>query len=65
MHIRVLKELADVIARPLSTVYQSSCESGQVPADWSLARVASIYMREDIGNYGLIRVTSVYGKFMK
>ena len=37
IHARVLKELADVTAGPLSIIYQRSWESGEVPADWKLA----------------------------
>ena len=33
IHPRVLKELVDVVARPLSIIYQRSWESGEVPAD--------------------------------
>ena len=33
IHPRVLKELADVTAGPLSIIYQRSWESGEVPAD--------------------------------
>ena len=32
IHLRVLKELADVIVRPLSTIFQCSWESGEVLA---------------------------------
>ena len=34
--LRVLKELADVTAGPLTIIYQRSWESGEVPADWKL-----------------------------
>ncbi|KAK4827722.1 hypothetical protein QYF61_021022 [Mycteria americana] len=39
---------------PLSIIYQRSCESGEVPADWKLANVIPVYkkaVREDPGNY--------------
>jgi len=53
VHPRVLKELMDVMAGPLSTIYQRSWESGEVPDDWKLANVILIYkkrVREDPGN---------------
>ncbi|KAK4826897.1 hypothetical protein QYF61_012085 [Mycteria americana] len=53
-HPRVLKELADVMAGPLSISYQRSWESREVPAAWKLASVIPIYkkgVREDPGNY--------------
>lgn len=50
MHLRVLKELVDAIARHLSAIYQSSWKSVEVPANWKLANIISMYekdMRED------------------
>ena len=54
IHARVLKQLADVTAGPLSITYQRSWESREVPADWKPANVIPIYkkgVREDPGNY--------------
>ncbi|PKU30465.1 rna-directed dna polymerase from mobile element hypothetical protein [Limosa lapponica baueri] len=70
-HPRVLKELVDVTAGPLSIIYQrsgESGESGEVPADWKLANVIPIYkksVREDPGNYRPISLTSVPGKVIE
>ena len=36
LHPRVLKELVDVVAKPLSVIPRQSWLSGDVPADWSL-----------------------------
>jgi len=54
IHPRVQKELADVRAGPLLIIYQRSWESGEVPADWKLAKIISIYkmgVQEEPGNY--------------
>ena len=67
-HPRVLRELAGVIAEPLSAIYQCSWLSGEVPEDWRLADVAPIYKRdhkEDLGNYRPGSLTSVPGKVME
>ena len=58
----MLKEVADVMAGPLSIIYQRSWESGEVPADWKLAKtipVSKAAMREDPGNYRPVSLTSV------
>ena len=50
---RELKEPADVMAGPLSIIYQRSWESGEVPADWKLASVIPISKKgvsKDTGN---------------
>lgn len=39
IHPRVFKELADIIERPLSIIFQQSRESVEVPVDWKLADV--------------------------
>ncbi|KAJ7400469.1 hypothetical protein BTVI_105269 [Pitangus sulphuratus] len=39
IHHRILKELADVITKPLSMIFEQSWESGEVPADWKLVDV--------------------------
>lgn len=69
IHLRKLKELADVIAGPLS-IYQGSWDSAEVPVDWKLADVIPIYkkgLREDPGNYrpiSPISLTLFPGKVM-
>ena len=52
IHPRVLRELADVTAGPLSIIYQRSWSSGEVSDDWRLANVTHIYKKghkEDMG----------------
>lgn len=41
----VLKELGNVMAGLLSTVYQRSWEPGEVPADWKLTNVIPNYKK--------------------
>ncbi|KAK4823271.1 LOW QUALITY PROTEIN: hypothetical protein QYF61_000366 [Mycteria americana] len=59
IHPRVLRELAEVLTKPLSTLYQQSWLTMEVPVDWRLANKG---WKEDLGNYRPVSLTSVMGK---
>ncbi|KFQ21312.1 hypothetical protein N332_13222, partial [Mesitornis unicolor] len=68
IHPRILRELAKVLAKPLSITYQQSWLTGEVPVDWRLANVTPIYkkgQKEDPGNCRPVSLTSVPGKVME
>ncbi|KAK4821235.1 hypothetical protein QYF61_016534 [Mycteria americana] len=65
IHPRVLRELAEVLTKALSILYQQSWLTGEVPVDWRLANVMPIYkkgQKEDPGNYRPVSLTLVLGK---
>ena len=67
-HHRMLRELAEIIAKPLSTIYQHSWLSGEVLEDWRFADVTPIYKeghKEDPGNYRFVSLTLVPEKVME
>ena len=68
LHPRVLRELADVVAKPLSIILRQSWLTGDVPADWRLANVMPIFKKgqeNDPGSYRPISLTLVLGKVME
>jgi len=68
IHPRVVRELAEELAKPLSIIYQQSCLTGEVPDDWTIASVTPIYkkaQKEDPGNYRPVSLTSVPGNIME
>ncbi|KFQ02761.1 hypothetical protein N330_02777, partial [Leptosomus discolor] len=68
LHPRVLKELVEVLTKPLSIIYQKSWLTGEVPVDWRIANMTPIYkkgQKEDPGNYRPVSLTLVPGKVME
>ncbi|GAB0203928.1 mitochondrial enolase superfamily member 1 [Grus japonensis] len=68
IHLKILRELAEELAKPLSIIYQQSWLTGEVPDDWRLANVTPIYkkgQKEDLGNYRPVSLTLVPGKIME
>jgi len=54
MHPRVLRELANAIAKILSVIFERSWESGEPPGDWRKGNTVPIFKKgrkEDPGNY--------------
>ncbi|KAJ7413240.1 RNA-directed DNA polymerase from mobile element jockey-like protein [Willisornis vidua] len=63
-----LREVADVIAMPLSILFERSWRTGEVPEDWGIANITSVFKmskKEDPGNYRPVSLTSISGKMME
>uniref|UniRef100_A0A669Q825 Reverse transcriptase domain-containing protein n=1 Tax=Phasianus colchicus TaxID=9054 RepID=A0A669Q825_PHACC len=68
MHPQVLRELEEVIAEPLSVIFERSWRTTEVPEDWRIANVTLVFKKskkEDPGNYRPVSLTSVPGKVME
>ncbi|KFO92479.1 hypothetical protein N320_03881, partial [Buceros rhinoceros silvestris] len=59
---RIPKELAVLVAKPLSMMLEKSWQSGEVPGDWKKGNTAPIFKKgrnENPGNYCPVSLTSV------
>ena len=68
IHPRVLKEMADVVAEPLSIIFEKSWLSGEVPGDWKREALLPFLRkgeRQTPGNYRPVSLTSVPGKVVE
>ncbi|KAJ7414616.1 RNA-directed DNA polymerase from mobile element jockey-like protein [Willisornis vidua] len=68
IHSRVMRELAEELAKPLSIIYQQSWLPGELPDNWKRANVTPIHKKgckEDLGSYRPVSLTLVPGKVME
>ena len=68
LHPRVLRKLEDVVAKPLSIIFQQSWLTRGVMVDWKLANVTPIFKKgrkDDPSSYRPISLTLVLEKVME
>jgi len=68
IHPIVLKHCTEVLATPLSIIFQKSYADGEIPNDWKLANISPIHKKGSKNkseNYRPISLTSVVCKVMK
>jgi len=46
MHASVLKEVVDVVAEPLSVIYEKLWLSSEVPSDWKKGNITPTFKKE-------------------
>ena len=67
-HPRLLKELATILAGPLTVFFQKTLNEGTLPSDWKEAQVTPLFKKGDKsspGNYRPVSLTSVVCKVME
>ena len=68
MPVRLLKDSASVIAKPLTTIINLSLAKGKVPDKWKAARVIPLFKKgkiENLDNYRPISVLSTASKILE
>ena len=64
----MLRELADVLTAPLSSLFQLSLDKGSVPLDWKKAIISPIFKKGDKclpSNYRPVSLTCVVSKVLE
>ena len=66
--ITVVRDVSDLVAKPLAMIFNSSLENGIFQHIWKLARVPPIFqsgVKKDVNNYRLISIISVLSRILE
>ena len=68
LHPKILKELAEELAKPLTILFNKSISESKIPTEWKQAEVRPIFKKGDkacAGNYRPVSLTSVVCKIFE
>ena len=68
IHPRILKELSNTISTPLSVIFQTSIDTGELPEDWKCANITALSKKGNkkvAGNYRPVSLISIICKLME
>ena len=67
IHPRVLRKLAEVIVKLLSTIFERSWRTGEVPEGWRIANITPVFKngKKDPGQYRPVSLISIPQKAME
>ena len=68
LHPRVLREVSDVIAKPLTIIFKNSIENKELPLEWKHANVSAIHKKGNKThplNYRPVSLTSIVCKILE
>ena len=67
MHPRVLKELAPELGQMFAHLFQQSVDTSEIPKEWSLANICSLYKKGERSlacNYRPVSQTCVHANYL-
>jgi hypothetical protein len=68
LHPRILKELSDILAKPINIIFNTTIKTGKIPDQWKYANITAIYKKgdkKDPGNYRPVSLTCIVCKVLE